>query len=178
MPTLRHLVILAALPPLLAACANDLGPRCPNVAVLADAGTISTYRDPGRDLTDLLFSAQITDLSGACGPTDDGQALKTSVTLHLNATRGPASRLGSADLPSFVALTRGDRILDKQVFPLHIDFPPNTDTLLLSTQPVILTVPTPKGVTGPDYTVLVGFQLTPEQLARNRAHPNGGAAVP
>ena len=39
--------------------------------------------------------------------------------------------------------------------------------------PVVLQLPTPKGITASDYQVVVGYQLSPDELARNREQVDG-----
>ena len=60
-------------------------------------------------------------------------------------------------------------MLDKQVYPLRADFPENTDRLRLAGDSVDLRLPVTAQKTAAAYQVTVGFQLTPAELAFNRA---------
>ena len=62
----------------------------------------------------------------------------------------------------------GERILDKQVFTLRAEFPPNTDRLRLSGDDVELRLPVSPTKTAEAYRIQVGFQLTPLELEVNR----------
>jgi hypothetical protein len=72
------------------------------------------------------------------------------------------------DVPVFVAVTEGETILDKRVFLMHVAFPSNVDRITLGTGDVDLVLPVSPTKSGAAYTVLAGFQLTPDQLMQNR----------
>jgi hypothetical protein len=67
-----------------------------------------------------------------------------------------------------VAVTRGEDVLDKQMLPVHISFPPNVDRVSVTSNPINLSLPVGDGVSGPSYRVIAGFQLTPEEVDANR----------
>lgn len=159
---------------LVTGCMDDEGefpPACPQAEILPDAGDLVRYRDTGHDLTDLVLRARITGLSGRCTNTKQATVLRTQVSVGMDVTRGPAAHGREAALAYFVAVTEGERVLDKRVFPLHVEFPPNTDRVRLTGAEVDLSLPTPRGRSGAAYRVVVGYQLTPQELAENRAHP-------
>jgi hypothetical protein len=152
---------------------NSFAPSCPVSAILPDTGDITRWR-PGapattRDLTDLVLSGRLTAVKAECFAGTKPDSIRAKVQVQLALNRGPAAPGRTADVAYFVAVTRGDAILDKAVYPLHVTFPPNTDSITLVGSEVNMVIPTPKGVSGPDYTVAFGFQLTPEELAANRA---------
>jgi hypothetical protein len=143
-------------------------PPCPVASILGDAADLTRYRGAGQDITDMVLSGKITGLSGSCKRTGDGSAVVTTVTIGLDLTRGPAAPGRVANAAYFVALTHGDTILAKQVYPLHATFPPNTDHVRFSGDEVQVQVPD-KGKEGAaTYRVIVGFELTPQELATNR----------
>ena len=72
-------------------------------------------------------------------------------------------------VPIFVAVSEGERILTKKVWRLTASFPRNVDRIPVDSAPVELTIPVDPGKSGAAYTILAGFQLTPEQLQANRA---------
>ena len=65
-------------------------------------------------------------------------------------------------------MVRNNQILDKRVIPVAFQFPANANRVGITGADQVLTLPTPGGTTAADYVVLVGLQLSPEQLARNR----------
>lgn len=157
----------------LAGCAgtSSFPPACPEVAIDRDLRSLTHYR-PGRtseteDLSDLVLDARIASFSGSCSPGDEGQ-LATTIAVTVELTRGPAARGHTESLPLFLAVVRGDAILDKQVYPLLASFPPNTDRVRLTSSPITLSLPVGPDKNGSVYQVWIGFQLTPQELALNR----------
>jgi hypothetical protein len=66
----------------------------------------------------------------------------------------------------FVAVTQGDTILDKYVYRMHVVFPSNVDRITLTPGEANLILPVTPTKSGAAYTILAGFQLTPDQMAR------------
>lgn len=153
----------------LAGCGGGgIAPQCPQAAIVQGGDSLNRYRGEGRDLTDLILAGRIQGLAGRCHTSDHGRVLQTEVSVKMLATRGPAARESAADMSYFVVVMRGDQILDKQVYPVHVLFPPNTEQVRLSGQKVHMSLPTPRGISGPAYKIEIGFQLTPEELEANR----------
>lgn len=166
--------VLGAILPvlLLAGCGqndpNAFPPVCAKVAILHDAADLTVDTPRGHDLTDLIFDGRITRLDGHCKPGKDNLTLDTDVVVSMDLTRGPALKTPSTTVPWFIAVARGEQILDKHVFTLPVTFPPNTDGVSVTTDPVLLHLPTTHGLSGLNYHIIVGFQVTPDELALNR----------
>jgi hypothetical protein len=162
--------------PLLASCGparNQFAPACPRPFFLADAADLDVYRSgtaPGRahDLTDLVLHGRIVAVNGNCREGDSKDRLATVVNVAVELTRGPAMEGRETDVPVFVAVTEGDTILDKRVYLMKATFPPNVDRVTLTPGDVDLSLPVSPTKSGAAYTVLAGFQLTPDQLEQNR----------
>ena len=143
-------------------------PPCPQTVINRDAADLNRYRSTGRDLTDLVVSGRITGLNGSC--TRTGNTVTTvSLSVGVELTRGPASRGPAAPVSYFVAVSLNDQILDKRVFTFRPEFPANTDRLRLTGNAVDLALPVNANRTAAVYKVTAGFQLTPDELATNRA---------
>jgi len=149
---------------------DEFAPRCPNVAILSDAADLARYRGEHQDLTDMVLSGRITGLSGSCKRARKGATVLTTVNIGLELTRGPAAPGRIASAAYFVALTRGDTIIAKQVFPLRAEFPSNTERVSLKGDQVEVPVPNRGSDGAAAYRILVGFELTPQELATNRRH--------
>jgi hypothetical protein len=169
--------LLAALLPLLADCGparNQFAPSCPGTAILGDAADFSLYRanaangGAGRDLTDLVLQARVVSISGTCKQGDGKGQLAVAVSIGIDLARGPAMSGREADVPIFLAVVQGDAILDKHVYLMHSRFPPNVDRITLTPGEVDLSLPVIPDKSGASYTILAGFQLTPDQLRANR----------
>jgi hypothetical protein len=164
-------LLIAALLPLLAECGparNQFAPVCPNQAILGDAANLNIYRSsatqaPGRDLTDLVVSGRIVQIHGSCEPGDKNH-LSVAVSVNVELARGPAMQGNGVTLPIFVAVAEGDNILDKHTYLMHASFPSNIDRITMTPGELDLTLPISASKSGAAYTLLAGFQLSPEQL--------------
>lgn len=172
MPDIASTTRLAALAMLtvLAGCATGekFAPDCPGLTLLPDAADLSRYRPGGRDLTDMALDAKIMGVPAQCSRRDAGTvAARMSVTFAVS--RGPAATGRNAVLTYFVGVTDGDRVLDEQDYQLPVAFPANIDTVALTGQEITLNFPVSNEKSAAAYRIFVGFRLTPEQLAINRA---------
>lgn len=167
---LRPCLLPLALAALVSGCSSgeDFPPPCPAVSILHDAADLNRFNGAGGGLTDSVLSGRITGLSGTCKRAPHETVL-TTVSVALDLARGPAAKGRVAEAAYFVALTHGQTILAKQVLPLHAAFPPNTDHLRLVGDQVEVRVPNTAKTPASAYQVLVGFELTPAELAVNRA---------
>lgn len=165
-------VVAASLP--LAGCGpgrGDFAPPCPTPVFEQSLADLTRYRpgSDGRDLIDVALIGRMTAVSGECRLTSKkGNELLTAVKIGINVTRGPALPAPSADVPLFIAVTEGERILDKKLFNLHVDFPSNVQMVQVVAGPVDMTLPVTPEKSGAAYQLRIGFQLTPEELAANR----------
>jgi hypothetical protein len=173
---LRLRLPLLALPLLavpLFGCAPDrnaFAPLCPSAKLIPALADLTRYAGPGpaHDLTDLILQARVTAVNGQCKAGDDKSVLPTTVVVTISVQRGPAMQGREADVPVFLAVTEGDSIRDKKVFPVHVVFPPNVDRLAMNSGDIDLGLPISSEKSGNAYAVIAGFQLTPDELATNR----------
>ena len=147
---------------------DAFAPACPGAAIVRDAADLSRFRGGQRDLVDSELEGRITGLNGNC-KRDGADTVVTTVQVGIELTRGPAAPGREARLAYFVAVLDGDNILDKQVFPLRAEFPPNADRLRLAGDDVELRLKVRERKSAAAYRIEVGFQLTPEELATNRS---------
>lgn len=172
----RHLAAVAvtlAMPGVLAGCDNDpdrFAPPCPQPSIPRDVGDLHRFRGNGRDITDSVLDGRITGIQGAC-KRDGRDTTVATISVGLELIRGPASTSRTADVAYFVAVSDGDTILDKRVFRLRAEFPPNTEHLRLLGDEVELRLPVSAQKTAAAYRVSAGFQLTPTELNVNRTRP-------
>jgi hypothetical protein len=152
---------------------NQFAPICPNQAILGDAANLNVYRGsasqgPASDLTDLVVSGRIVQIHGTCQPGDNNHELSVAVNINVELARGPAMQGSSVTVPLFVAVTEGDAVLDKHGYMMRATFPSNVDRVTMTPGELDLTLPVSPSKSGAAYTLLAGFQLTPDQLQRAR----------
>lgn len=124
---------------------------CPNVGVLRDAGTLRS--DQG--------TATLSGIYANCSYSDDKVTVAANLVITGRPPEGAAG--GSIPITYFVAVTDPNRnILSKKTFTTAVQAGSETQESLTQV------IPVPKTVDARWFEVLVGFQLTPEQVATNR----------
>ena len=158
--------LLAAVLVLLSAC-NRTPPVCPRVTVLGDGASVTKFRDgTGRDLTDVTAQADIVDVAVECDY--DRTGVDVAMQVAIAATRGPADRARVADFDYFVAVADAQRnILAKEVFRVRVQFP-QSQSRVGQVEEIAPRIPLKDRAQGGTYQIVVGFQLTPEELEWNR----------
>lgn len=146
---------------------NQFAPACPVAQLVPALADLTRFNGAGRDLTDLIVQARVIGVNGTCAPGSEG-TLAASVSITIDVHRGPGMGGREVDIPVFVAVSRGEEVLDKQLLPVRVAFPQNVDRVRMTSKPIDLTLPVGEGVSGPSYRVIAGFQLTPEEMAFNR----------
>lgn len=154
---------------------NQFAPLCPTPRLIPALADVTRYGGPGptHDVTDLILQARIIGVNGSCSAGDDPSKLPAKVTVSISILRGPAMQGRDADVPVFLAVTEGDTVRDKKVFQLHLSFPPNVDRLTITSPDIDLDLPVSSEKSGAAYSVISGFQLTPDELAANRGAGGG-----
>ena len=144
---------------------------CPYVRVLSE-GRIYRRHAAGAEVepATLELEAQIMTAQAECDYDDSdepGSAMDLDLSLVCGAQRGPAGSPGTSEhLTYFVALIGPDRkVANKQQFKVSIPFSDEGQSVAL-TEPEEITLSFPAGAaTAPwEYSVVIGFQLTREQL--------------
>lgn len=168
---------------MVAACSSgkDIAPACPRVAVLNGAGSLTRFAPgPGRDILDIDFQADITDVVSACRDDQkrDGKPISlVALAPVLVASRGPANQDRQARFSYFVSvIDSGQNILNKAIYPVQIDFSGNHNRVVLRDDdpPITVDVPNAKGAAARSYEILVGLQLTQDEIDYNRKRAGAG----
>lgn len=163
--------ILAAVPVALfmAGCSSsEPPPPCPPVGTPSPLESFTQFEPAGgRDLTQVKFSGRFSGFQSTCEYDDTGVDLDLAVQIVVE--RGPADRDRQANLQYFVAVEDSPgNITAKQIFDVAIPFEGNSRRLA-RIEELKLRIPTPSDLSFSKVRVVVGFQLTPEQVAYNRS---------
>ena len=168
-------LLAGALAGLLAGCGpkeDQFPPVCPVLSLLPDAGDVTRFAGGGQDVTNLVLRARVTAIPANC---EAPAANQIRATLHVDADvqRGPAAAAGAvAPLPYFIALMHGEDVVSEQDFTLAPAFAGNVNVTSVHGDDIELLLPVSKTATAAAYHIYIGFRLTPDQLAYNRAHPH------
>lgn len=147
----------------------SFAPSCPLTHITPEAADYYVYDGKTPTFPHLVTRASILKLQGDClaaGRKD----LQTRIALRFVVNRGMAARDGTVNLPWFIAVLHGDKIVNKHVFHHTFQFPANLSSFTTDTHVVTVDLPIPPKNTESDYRFEVGFQLTKEQLDYNETH--------
>lgn len=163
-------MLVASVLPILAGCASDKANNCPGVSSIVET-SIGTVFLPGKpvDPSNILYTIEITDVHGTCDVDKPALNSSTDVDITFRATRGPNGGGANYKVPYFVAISQFDRILAKKVYSIDFAFAPGETTTTFTDTVKSADVAAAKDKKTFDYIVLVGLQLTKEQLDFNRA---------
>jgi hypothetical protein len=157
----------------LAACSTsdqeNAGP-CPNAFALHEAARVVEFRDPGLEsYENVAYTAEIQAVRTFCRYVDD-RPIRAELELEIGFGRGPAASEGSHEYPLWVAVTRTDvAVIDKQTTSVRVSFPRGEDRVFLRRTIDDIVIPRAgESTSGTNFEILVGFEVTPEQLEFNR----------
>jgi hypothetical protein len=147
---------------------NETAAQCPKPYLLPDASAFTHYDGRGTDIADVVLSARISDVQGACSGAMGRKVEGAHAHVVLLLTRGPAAQGREVDIPYRVGVMRAGEVLDEHAYSQHVVFPPNVESVEVTGQEISFVLPTSKGISGPSYHFYFWLDLTPEDLAANR----------
>jgi hypothetical protein len=147
---------------------RNAGP-CPYVKVLYEAARYVELQG-GREASNAVgYTGEIQGLSSACQyKSNDPIRLQMEILFALG--RGPQAGGASKTYRYWVAVTdRNKAVIAKEYFDLPVTFPAGQDRTLVTDKLNNITIPRAKeSVSGSNFEVLIGFDVTPEMVAFNR----------
>ena len=156
---------------------------CPFVKVLYDAARTIDFKDNKQASGSVAWSGEIQGLLADCSykGTDP---IKVQTNLTFLFGRGPQAQTQARTFTYWIAVTDRDRaVLEKEYFSVDVNFPPNSDRVIVVEQINEIRIPRAgANVSGANFEILVGFDVTPEmaefnrQGARFRINASGGDA--
>jgi hypothetical protein len=154
---------------LLAACnsAPPNGRTCPDAVAIRDLAQLVDFgREEKPTAKNLVMAAKLEDVAGSCIMQPTQTVIELDLTLR--GLRGPALGGKRGDFPYFIAfMDANGQILSKDNRSVALELG-TAAAMTRHTETLRVTLPYTKGATNPAVKLLVGFQLSPEQLAFNR----------
>ncbi len=142
--------------------------NCPSVEAVEELSSLSEFSDTSdQNAHNLISSIEIADMQSSCNY--DERSVTIDLRMDFTGNLGPRGQASSSfSYPFFVAVTsaRGD-ILAKEIFAAPITYGPGQRSQTY-TEKMRQIIPIENRDRGSKYKVLVGLQLTPDQLAYNR----------
>ncbi len=150
---------------------KNAGP-CPYVKVLYDASRYVELKGDREAAGAVGFTGEIQNLNSDCRYKNDKVIEPISVKMNLNFAfgRGPQAQGDTHDYRYWVAVT-GPRnlVLAKSYFDMPVRFQPGQDRMQMSQLIDTITIPRAgKSISGSNFEVLVGFDVTPKMAEFNR----------
>jgi hypothetical protein len=147
---------------------RNAGP-CPYVKVLYDAARYVELKDNKETSTAVGYTGEIQGLSSACQYKSD-EPIKVEMEILFALGKGPQATSASKTYRYWVAVTdRNQEVIGKEYFNLPVTFPSGADRTLMTDKVYGIVIPRGKAsVSGANFEVLVGFDVTPEMAAFNR----------
>ena len=159
---------------------RNAGP-CPYVKVLYDAARYIELKDNKETSSAVGYTGEIQSLSSGCAYKSD-EPIKVRVELLFGLGKGPQATGSQHTYRYWVAVTdRNNEVIAKEYFNLPVTFAAGQDRALITDKIQGIVIPRVKPtVSGSNFEVLVGFDVTPEMVAFNRLgkrfRPNAGVA--
>lgn len=158
----------------LSACQTDnrsvpnAGP-CPIVSVLYDASRIVELHG-GEVFGNVGFTGEVMDAEGYCRYFED-RPIDMQLDINFAFGKGPMAEGNTKDFTYFVAVTRrGTSVLEKERFTIRADFREGeTVTTAFDSIKKIVIPRANETVSGANFEVVIGFELTAEQIEFNRS---------
>lgn len=146
----------------------NVGP-CPLMGVLYDNARMVDFATAEQRYANIEFTGEMQGISGLCRYVDD-DPITMNVDIEMAFGRGPAATSDRQTYRYWVAVTRrGIAPIEKAYFDVDVRFPRGEAVVTRTERIERIVIPraTPD-LSGENFEVLVGFELTPEQLQFNR----------
>jgi hypothetical protein len=143
--------------------------KCPHIEIPKELSIYDLTRNGSTNPRDLIVESKISNYYGGCNYGD--KDVTVGVDIEFTSVRGPAAGLQTS-VPAnyFVAVTDAQgKVLDKAVFTVNLPVPKEGITPRETTrEPLEQVIPLSNLASGSSYKIVVGFQLSPQQLEFNR----------
>jgi hypothetical protein len=149
---------------------QNAGP-CPLMGVLYEGSRQVNFANPAEErYANITYTGEMQGVQGLCRYVE-ADPIDMSLTIDMAFGRGPAATSNEHTYRYWIAVTRRGRApIEKQYFDVNVRFP--NDQLVVTHTEEIERIVIPRATaetSGENFEVLVGFDLTPEQIAFNRA---------
>ncbi len=147
---------------------RNAGP-CPYVKTLYDAARFVEFKDGKEASAAVRYTGEIENLSSGCAYKTD-QPIEVRIQALFEFGRGPQAESSRKDYRYWVAVTdRNHAILAKESFNLPVTFPAGRDRVTVTEMLPSVVIPRADDkVSGSNFEVLVGFEVTPGMADFNR----------
>ena len=151
---------------------DDANPGpCPNSLSLYDAHRYVDIHGDEVTYTNVGFTGDILNVVSFCRYTDNrATPIEVELGIEMAFGRGPAAEGFEKTYNYFVTVTRTNRaVISRDVFPITVRFAPGEDRVAVIQEFENILIPRATPTTsGGNFEIIVGFELTDEQIEFNR----------
>ena len=142
---------------------------CPNIVVLADAARFIEF-DGDETVENVAYSGEITGAQVACRYVGT-KPIEAEVELEMAFGKGPKGENGDKVFSYFVAVARRDlEVIAKEEFYAPIEFSEKRRVVVFEDEIDKIVIPrSGENISGVNFEIIVGFDLTAEQAIFNRS---------
>ena len=147
----------------------NVGP-CPLMGVLYDSSRLVQFAQPNVErYANIAFTGEFRGVRGLCRYVD-ADPIRMAMEIDMAFGRGPASTSDHQTYRYWIAVARRNRApIEKQYFNVDVQFPRGQAEVIHTERIGSIVIPRATASTsGENFEILVGFDLTPEQLQFNR----------
>lgn len=142
---------------------------CPSVSILADGDHLTAFDGTGRDITAVTYKASLSNAAVACRHRSASR-VDVTVQVMLGAELGLAGQKRAIEVPYFVAIIDPEQmVVTKTEGKASITIPKGKRSVDQSLEPPTIKLALEPDTIGADLEVIIGLQLTKDQLEYNRA---------
>ncbi|MBV8682391.1 MAG: Tat pathway signal sequence domain protein [Caulobacteraceae bacterium] len=147
---------------------HNAGP-CPFVKVLYDAARFVEFKDNHEAFTNVGYTGEIENIASGCAYKND-EPITVGARVLFELGRGPTATGRQKTYKYWVAVTdRNHAVLQKAWFELPVTFPAGQDRVTVTDTVDKIVIPRRDAkVSGANFEVLVGFDVTPQMAEFNR----------
>ena len=152
---------------------NDQRPNagpCPLMGVLYDSSRVVAFAQPGNQrYANIAYTGEMQGVRGLCRYVE-ADPIDMTMEVEMAFGRGPAATSDTQTYRYWVAVARRGRApIEKAYFDVEVRFP-RGQTVVTRTEDIgrIVIPRANEEISGENFEILVGFELTPEQLQFNR----------
>lgn len=153
---------------------NDRRPNagpCPLMGVLYESSRLVAFADPSVQTryNNIAYTGEMQGIRGLCRYVD-ADPIQMSIEVDMAFGRGPAMSGNSQTYRYWVAVARRGRApIEKAYFDVDVRFDRNEQVVTVTEEIDTIVIPRAnEDVSGENFEILVGFELTPQQLQFNR----------
>jgi hypothetical protein len=168
-PPIHAALAAVAAVALLAGCSSSSKTKmCPTAGILVPTASLTTFNPTMHDdPAGIVYAISVDSVKTDCDFDPDNGTTDSSLEITFKATRPPSTDESSYKAPYYVAVAQEGRILTKHQFWVNFTFPAGAPAATFTDTVASTFITLMNGKKPYDYEILVGMQLTHDQLDYN-----------